>query len=109
MKEKKAKFAKTVGLPTPTYAEKKPTKAKRVKRKDPLMEALKNLSKDGRRIRGAEQVGSDAWLANIIRGQKAYSAELQPLKVSLSMYNSRLLSLARQQGYQGGFDRGTWA
>ncbi len=108
MKERKAKFAKAVGLPAPTYAEKKPKKAKRVKRKDPVMEALKNLSKDGRRIRGAEQVGSDAWLANIIRGQKAYASELQPLKGSLSMYNSRLLSLARQQGYQGGFDRGTW-
>ena len=56
----------------------------------------------------AEQIGSDEWLSGIVSSQKAYAAELQPLKGSLSRYNSRLLSLAHQQGYQGGFDRGTW-
>ena len=108
MKERKAKVAKAVGLPTPAYAEPKAVKKKRAKRKDPVLEALKNLSKDGRRIRGGEQVGSDEWLRGIVNSQKAYAAELQPLKGSLSRYNSRLLSLAHQQGYQGGFDRGTW-
>jgi len=108
MKEKKAKVAKAVGLPTPAYAEPKPVKKKRAKIKDPVLEALKNLSKDGRRVKGAEQIGSDSWLKSIVSSQKAYSSELQPLKGSLSRYNSRLLSLAHQQGYQGGFDRGTW-
>jgi hypothetical protein len=108
MKEKKAKAAKAVGLPTPSYAEPKPVKKKRAKIKDPVLEALKNLSKDGRRVKGAEQIGSDSWLKSIVSSQKAYSSELQPLKGSLSRYNSRLLSLAHQHGYQGGFDRGTW-
>ena len=79
------------------------------KKKDIVLESLKNLSKDGRRIRGAENVGSDEWLSNIVNSQKSYSADLQPLKGSLSRYNTRLLSLAHQKGYQGGFDRGTWS
>jgi len=108
MKEKKAVVAKAVGLPAPAYAEPKPAK-KKPKKKDIVLESLKNLSKDGRRIRGAENVGSDEWLSNIVNSQKSYSADLQPLKGSLSRYNTRLLSLAHQKGYQGGFDRGTWS
>ena len=108
MKEKKAKVAKAVGLPTPEYAKPKKKKKKRAAKKDIVLESLRSLSKSGSKFTGVEQVGSDSWLNDIIRKQKAYSSDLQPLKGSMSRYNTKLLSMAKRRGYEGEFDRGTW-
>tara|TARA_R110002050_G_scaffold212928_1_gene349097 strand:+ start:13094 stop:15901 length:2808 start_codon:yes stop_codon:yes gene_type:complete len=108
MKERKAIIAEKTGLPTPTYAKVKPKKSKVKKKKDLVMEALSNLSKDGTKIKGAETVGSNEWITNIVKNQKVYSQDLQPLKGSLSIYNTRLLAAAKREGYDGEFDMGTW-
>jgi len=109
MKDRKAAIIETVGLPTPTYAQVKPKKSKVKKKKDLVMKALANLSKDGTRIKGAESVGSSEWIDNIVKNQKIYSQDLQPLKGSLSIYNTQLLAAAKREGYYGGFDMGTWS
>jgi|10_taG_2_1085330.scaffolds.fasta_scaffold04450_3 hypothetical protein len=103
LKERKAKVAKAIGLPTPAYAKKKPKRKKRITKQDKVMEALAALGKTGSR-----DVGSNQWLNNLIMSQKAYGSSLQPLKGNMSKYNRRLMSAAKRAGYTGDFDQGTW-
>ena len=109
-KERKAKFAKAVGLPLPAYAEPKKKKKRKPKKKGgEILESLRKLDVSTRAYSGTEKIGTSGWLNNIVRQHKAYSADLQPLKGSLSRYNSQLLAMAKDQGYTGGFDGGSWA
>tara|TARA_Y100000296_G_scaffold41652_1_gene48001 strand:+ start:1721 stop:4531 length:2811 start_codon:yes stop_codon:yes gene_type:complete len=112
IKERKAKVIKAaqklpvVGkmIPTPSYAKKKKSKRKKpVTKEDRVMQALASLGKTGSR-----DVGTNQWISNIIKSQRAYGASLQPLKGNMSRYNSRLMSAAVREGYVGDFDQGTW-
>jgi len=104
LKEKKAKVAKFIGLPTPAYAKKKTKRKKIPTKQDRVMESLAALGKTGSR-----DVGSSQWISNIIKSQKAYGSSLQPLKGNMSKYNNKLMAAAVRKGYVGDFDQGTWA
>ena len=57
---------------------------------------------------GANSVGSNQWLENIIVNQQRIGESLQPLKGNMSKYNNKLMVAAKKEGYTGDFDQGTW-
>ena len=91
-------------FPTPQFAKKKTKRNKQVKQKDRVLMALGALGRSG-----ANSVGSNQWLENIIVNQQRIGESLQPLKGNMSKYNDKLMASAKRKGYIGDFAQGSWA